>query len=214
MHMGNLSRLSNAQTRSISPENFTGEKGKGGMATEGTGADCARDLGQGWKISPSVRDQARRDLRAGRHRGPGRHPADLDDAHRQLALQHPAHLLGRPGDALRRVPGRRLLRLRLGRVRASCHSLAVCVNPGSAFNCYWEMPFRKRCRITLENIADDGDGALLPDQLHADRRARRRRPTSTPSSAAPTRCPTRRSTPSSTACRARATTSAPTWPGG
>lgn len=31
-------------------------------------------------------------------------------------------------------------------------SLAVCVNPGSAFNCYWPMPFRKRCRITLENI--------------------------------------------------------------
>ena len=54
MNLGNLSRLSNAQTRSISPENFTGEKGKGGMATEGTGADCARDLGQGWKISPSV----------------------------------------------------------------------------------------------------------------------------------------------------------------
>ena len=24
------------------------------MATEGTGAECARDLGQGWKVSPSV----------------------------------------------------------------------------------------------------------------------------------------------------------------
>jgi hypothetical protein len=35
MNMGNLPRLSNAKTRSISPENFTGEKGKGGMATEG-----------------------------------------------------------------------------------------------------------------------------------------------------------------------------------
>jgi hypothetical protein len=32
MNMGNLYRLSNAQSRSISPENFTGEKGKGGMA--------------------------------------------------------------------------------------------------------------------------------------------------------------------------------------
>jgi len=32
---------------------------------------------------------------------------------------------------------------------AHVSSLAVCVNPGSAFNCYWEMPFRKRCRITL-----------------------------------------------------------------
>ncbi len=54
MNLGNLSRLSHAQTRSISPENFTGEKGKGGMATEGTGANVARELGQGWKVSPSV----------------------------------------------------------------------------------------------------------------------------------------------------------------
>ncbi|NUN97242.1 MAG: DUF2961 domain-containing protein, partial [Candidatus Omnitrophica bacterium] len=55
LHLGNLSLLSRAKTRSLSPENFSGEKGKGGMATEGTGAQCARDLGQGWKISPSVK---------------------------------------------------------------------------------------------------------------------------------------------------------------
>jgi D-arabinan exo alpha-(1,3)/(1,5)-arabinofuranosidase (non-reducing end) len=54
LHLGTLSRLSRAQTRSISPENFTGEKGRGGMATEGTGAMCALGLGQGWKISPSI----------------------------------------------------------------------------------------------------------------------------------------------------------------
>jgi hypothetical protein len=35
---------------------------------------------------------------------------------------------------------------------AQISSLAVCVNPGSAFNCYWEMPFRKRCRMTVTNI--------------------------------------------------------------
>ena len=33
-------------------------------------------------------------------------------------------------------------------------SLAVCVNPGSGFNCYWLMPFRKRCKITMTNIDD------------------------------------------------------------
>ena len=37
---------------------------------------------------------------------------------------------------------------------AQVSSLAVCVNPGSGFNCYWEMPFRKRCRITMTNTAD------------------------------------------------------------
>ena len=50
--LGTLSRLSHAQSRSISPENFSGEKGAGSLATEGTGANAARDLGVGWKISP------------------------------------------------------------------------------------------------------------------------------------------------------------------
>ena len=35
---------------------------------------------------------------------------------------------------------------------APVNSLAVCVNPGRAFNCYWEMPFRTRCRVTLTNM--------------------------------------------------------------
>jgi hypothetical protein len=34
-------------------------------------------------------------------------------------------------------------------------SMPVCVNPGSAFNCYWEMPFQKHCRITIENISEE-----------------------------------------------------------
>jgi len=54
LHLGNLSRLSGAQTRSISPENFTGEKGKAGMSTDGPAANAARDLGQGWKVSPYI----------------------------------------------------------------------------------------------------------------------------------------------------------------
>ena len=49
MNMGNLSRLSDAKSRSISPENFTGEAGKGGMATleQGNARHAARELGQG-----------------------------------------------------------------------------------------------------------------------------------------------------------------------
>ena len=39
------------------------------------------------------------------------------------------------------------------------NSLAVCVNPGSAFNCYWQMPFRKKARITMENV-DEKDMTL------------------------------------------------------
>ncbi len=64
MNMGNLSRLSDAKTRSISPENFTGEKGKGGMADPvrdkdkrnvANAAQQARDLGKGWKVNPYIK---------------------------------------------------------------------------------------------------------------------------------------------------------------
>jgi len=34
-------------------------------------------------------------------------------------------------------------------------SLPVCVNPGSAFNSYWTMPFRKKARITIENLDEE-----------------------------------------------------------
>ena len=58
-NLSNLYRLSSAKTRSISPENFAGEKGKGGMATEGTGKVHTRGLGKdgtglGVKVSPSI----------------------------------------------------------------------------------------------------------------------------------------------------------------
>jgi hypothetical protein len=62
MNLGNLSRLSNAKSRSISPENFRGEKGKGGMATEGTGAKPARDLGSRLEDFTVRKDSARRDV--------------------------------------------------------------------------------------------------------------------------------------------------------
>ena len=71
MNMGNLSRLSRAKTRSISPENFTGEKGKGGMATEGTGKNAARDLGQKWKVSPCVRIKPGETFEMANIKGPG-----------------------------------------------------------------------------------------------------------------------------------------------
>src|SRR5450759_5103414 len=63
MNMGNLYRISDAKTRSISPENFSGEKGKAGMAdpsdkdkpNTANASNAARDLGQGWKVNPFIR---------------------------------------------------------------------------------------------------------------------------------------------------------------
>ena len=56
MGLSDLCRVTDGKTRSISPENFTGEKGKGGMATleQGSAANAARELGQGWKVNPFV----------------------------------------------------------------------------------------------------------------------------------------------------------------
>ena len=71
MNMGTLMRLSDAETRSISPENFAGEKGKGGMAAQGTGADAVRDLGQGWKVSPSVHIKPKETFVLADIQGPG-----------------------------------------------------------------------------------------------------------------------------------------------
>ena len=154
MNMGNLALLSNAQTRSISPENFTGEKGKGGMATEGTGASCARDLGRGWKISPSIIIRPGETFTLADIEGSG--------AIQQIWMtptgnwrysilriywddqEHPSV----------ECPVGDFFGMGWGKY-APLTSLAVCVNPGSAFNCYWEMPFRKRARITMTNIADE-----------------------------------------------------------
>ena len=142
--LSDLSRLSRAKSRSISPENFTGEKGKGGQADRGH-----RRQGVA-RPRPGLEDLAVGPHRARRRRsrwptsqGPGAIQHIWMTPTGPLALLHPAHLLGRRDDAVGRVPGRRLLRLGLGQVRARSARCAVCVNPGSAFNCYWEMPFRK-----------------------------------------------------------------------
>ena len=154
MNMGNLARLSDAETRSISAENFTGEKGKGGMATEGTGAGCARELGQGWKVSPSVGIEPGQTFELADIEGPG--------AIQQIWMTPTGNwrssILRIYWDSLEQpaveCPVGDFFACGWGKY-APVVSLPVCVNPGSAFNCYWEMPFRKRCRMTMTNIADE-----------------------------------------------------------
>lgn len=152
-NLGNLYRLSDAQTRSISPENRTGEPGKGGMATleNGTARAAARDLGQGWKVNPYIFIKPGETVTLAEINGSG-------------AIQHiwmtPT---GNWRNSIIRfywddettpsveVPVGDFFCSGWGKYSQN-NSLAVCVNPGSAFNCYWVMPFRKKCKITMENI--------------------------------------------------------------
>ena len=158
LSLGNLYRVSPAQSRSISPENFTGEKGKGGMATEGTGANAARDLGRTWKLSPSVVIKSKSTFKLAEIDGPGAIQSIWMtptgnwrwsilrvywDDETEPSIECPV------GDFFACGWGR----------YAQLTSLAVCVNPGSAFNCYWQMPFHKKARLTMENI-DDKDMVL------------------------------------------------------
>src|SRR5438552_15276652 len=71
LNLGNLYRLSNAKSRSISPENFTGEKGHAGMSTNGPARGAARELGQGWKVSPFMHVPARSSVTLAEITGPG-----------------------------------------------------------------------------------------------------------------------------------------------
>jgi hypothetical protein len=152
LSLGNLSRLSNARSRSISPENYKGEKGQGGMATEGMGAYCARDLGRKWKISPCVSIDSGQTFEIADIEGPGaiQQIWMTPTGNWRLTILR-VYYDGEETPSIE-TPLGDFFGMGWG-VYAPLNSLAVCVNPGSAFNCYWEMPFRKRCRITCENVA-------------------------------------------------------------
>ena len=171
MNLGNLARLSSAETRSISPENFTGEKGKGGMAVPSDPRQVnvnnqsgpARDLGQGWKVNPYILIDPKQTFTLAEIDGPG-------------AIQH---IWMTPKGIWKYS----ILRIYYDEEKtpsvecpvadffcqgwneyAQISSLPVCVNPGQGFNCYWLMPFRKKCKITIENI-DDKDPVSIYYQI-------------------------------------------------
>ena len=156
MSIDHISQLQNHITRSISPENITGEKGMGGRCPleEGTARNAARDLGTGWKVNPYFVVQP----------GETRVLANITGSGK---IQHiwmtPT---GRWRNSILRMywdgQEQPSVECPVGdffamgwNEYAQLSSLAVCVNPGSAFNCYWPMPFRKSARMTLTNIGDE-----------------------------------------------------------
>jgi D-arabinan exo alpha-(1,3)/(1,5)-arabinofuranosidase (non-reducing end) len=156
--MNNIYRMSDAKTRSISPENFNGAKGAGGKATTGTGANASRDLGQGWKVSPSVVIKSKTTFTVAEIDGQGsiQHIWMTPTGNWRYSILR-FYWDGETTPSVE-VPVGDFFGMGWGKY-SSLQSLAVCVNPGSAFNCYWPMPFRKKCRITMENI-DEVDMVL------------------------------------------------------
>ena len=156
MTIQGLSKMEKKISRSISPENFTGEKGRGGMCPleEGSAKRAARDLGTGWKVNPYIIIQPGETFTIGEIDGSG-------------IIEHiwltPT---GKWRNTILRMywdeQEKRSVECPIGdffcmgwNEYRQLSSLAVCVNPGSAFNCYCPMPFRKRAKLTLENRAEE-----------------------------------------------------------
>ena len=151
--MLNLSEMRNFESRSISAENFNGEKGRGGMAEDGPGKNSARDLGKGWKISPSVDINAGETFELANIDGSGfiKHIWITDDCPKNRMLIIRMYWDGSDTPSVE-VPLGDFFASADYQNYAQLTSLPVCVNPRRAFNCYWDMPFYKKCRITIENL--------------------------------------------------------------
>ena len=158
--LGNLTQLSKAQTRSISAENPTGEKGRGAMSSDGPAKDAARELGLGWKISPYIPIA-------------GKSTVTLADIEGSGVIQHiwiTVHKSNWRNLILRfywdneqtpsiEVPYGDFFCQGWGQF-SQVNSIPVAVNPNGGMNSYWQMPFRKACKITIENLSPDAIGSL------------------------------------------------------
>lgn len=153
--LGNISRLSKAKTRSISPENFTGEKGKGGMATEGFSAQRAEGLGQGWKISPCIEIAGNTTITLAEIEGPGaiQHIWMTSRVGKWRSMVLRAYWDGEENPSIETPYGDFFCNG--WNERCNVNSLPIAVNPAGGFNSYWEMPFRKSAKLTIENLCED-----------------------------------------------------------
>ncbi|WP_298288811.1 glycoside hydrolase family 172 protein [uncultured Lutibacter sp.] len=161
MSLGNLSLLSDAQSRCITAENPAGETGGGGRATKGFAEKQASELGQGWKVNPAITIAPKetvviadiqemgniqsiwmtglisRDLIIRIYWDNQEHPSvevPFPDFFASGYIDNTDVLLGGEFDPLVSIP--------------------VAVNPSNAFNCFWSMPFKERCYFTIENRSD------------------------------------------------------------
>jgi hypothetical protein len=159
----------NVDSRMVSPENPTGEKGKGAMQTPDPAnpdlpfSKAASDLGRGWKVRPFIKVPAQSTVTIMDVSGPG------TIKHIWMAASRDFHGVGR-ANILRfywddeATPS---VEVPLSDFFAIGHETFAPVNsamvvdiPRASMNCYWPMPFRKHARITLTNDSDKELGLL------------------------------------------------------
>ena len=148
--LGSLPLLSDAETRSISAENPSGEKGGGAKAVPDEN-NPASMLGKGWKVRPCIDLEPQSTTVLADIAGPGivQHIWITADpkAYRDTVLRMYWDEEEKPsvevplGDFFCNGHG----------MRYNVVSIPIAVNPSGGFNCYFPMPFRKRALITIEN---------------------------------------------------------------
>ncbi len=154
-----LPLLSDARSRAITPENPHGDPHAGALAEDGAGAERARMLGRGWKVSPAYMLQPGEVFTLADIEGEGVIQSIWMtgyvgrevilrmywDGQSQPSVECPlsdffgATWIGNGSGGLFNPNFRQL------------SSAMVVVNPNRGLNCYWQMPFRRRAVITLEN---------------------------------------------------------------
>lgn len=151
--MDGLCLLSDAESRSISPENPDGSRAGGARAVPAKGTR-GYAYGPGWKIRPFQMVK-------------GGEMQDLMNVEGEGMIQSIWITLADSGSLERRTCIIRMywddetepsVECPLGdffangfRQWAPLSSQAVCVGPRQAYSCFWPMPFRKRARVSLEN---------------------------------------------------------------
>ncbi|MFA0767696.1 MAG: hypothetical protein OXFUSZZB_001024 [Candidatus Fervidibacter sp.] len=168
--LGCLPLLLDAETRSISAENPTGEKG-GGAKAEPMPDNPASELGRGWKVRPCITLKAGETVTLADIQGAGiiQHiwMTVSEKAYRTCILrmfwddEETPSVEVPLGDFFCNGHG----------LRYEVNALPIVVNPVGGFNCYFPMPFRQRARITIENQRWEDIGgfyyqityALIPD---------------------------------------------------
>ena len=156
--LSDLPMMDDNRTVIFTAENPNGEPGKGGSAEEGPAKYRGAHLGVGWKYSPFRPVAAGEKITLVDVDGPGsvRSIWFADCMSRQVILriwwdgqEHPS--VECPLMEFFAYSWRKKVPDVYAGPFFQVSSLPVAVNPNRGFNCFWPMPFRKHCRIEVEN---------------------------------------------------------------